>query len=247
MRATRHTFAHEVHTVTHIVERIYTLHLVHVRFIVHKIRIRLDGRSHRLEVSTLFEFHIHHTAVNASAERNRHRQSIAHTVNGTHSHRVPHGATRAKVRVAHTLWSQTFDEGAHHRVRTRVPTCRNHAHSTVSLGSCIERTTQIHDLRVDVEGVHCVNAQCKALFGINFHLTSGSSEDGHIHIFKFCNVFHHRIFRQLSRLFTFHTTAHHTSAHHVARSLDSFERIFTNVAITHDGSANFLFHIISVV
>ena len=111
-------------------------------------------------------------------------------------------------------------------------------------GGSIERTAQIYDLRVDVEGIHGVNAECKTLFCVSLHLSGGSSEDSHVHIFEFGDMFHHWIFRQFSRLFTRHVAAHHTSAHHVARSFDSVESIFTNVAITHDGSANFLFHII---
>ena len=72
MRLARYTFANQVHAVAYIVQVIHTSYLFHVRFVIHEIRVSLDGCFYLLEVGTFFQFYIHHTAMDSCTYRNGH-------------------------------------------------------------------------------------------------------------------------------------------------------------------------------
>lgn len=59
----RYPFANQVNAMTHVVQIVHTWNLFYMCFVIYKIRIRLDGGFHSLEVRTFFQFHIHHTAM----------------------------------------------------------------------------------------------------------------------------------------------------------------------------------------
>ena len=242
MRASRDTFAREVHTVSHVIERVDRFHGLNVRFVVDKIRIGLDGGGHLGEICAGLEFDVHHAAVNAGAEGNGHRKRVVYSVDGAHGHGVTHRAAGAEVGVGHALRRKAFHKGAHHRVGTGIPTGGHHAHGVVCLRGFVERATQIDNTGVDVERIDRVNAERKALFGVGFYAAGGCGKDSDVYILQFGDVLHHGIGGKFGRAINGTVAANHTGTLHVGRGLDGFEGVFTNVSVTDDGGANFLFH-----
>ena len=86
VRASRDTFAREVHTVPHVVEGVDRFDGMNMRFVIDKIRIGLDGGGHLGEICAGFELYVHHAAVNAGAEGDGDRKGI---VNAIDSERLP--------------------------------------------------------------------------------------------------------------------------------------------------------------
>ena len=185
MRATRDTFAREVHTVTHIVEGIDRSHGLYVRFVVDEIGIGLDGGFDPGEISAGLEFDVDHTAVNAGAEGDGDRKGIANAIDSANGNRVSHGTAGTEIRVAHALRGEALHEGTHNGVGTRVPTGSYYAHGVVCLGDFIEGAAEIDDAGVDVERIDGVDAEGQALFGVAFDAASGRGQDGNIDFLEF--------------------------------------------------------------
>ena len=66
------TFAHKVHTVTHVAYIVDALYLEDMRLIAGKIGVGLDGCCHLFELGTVFEFYIDHAAMDTFAKGNGH-------------------------------------------------------------------------------------------------------------------------------------------------------------------------------
>lgn len=104
----RNSLTYQIHTMSYIVQIVNAGNLNNMSFIVHKISIRLNSSLNSLEVCTLFQFYINHTAMNACTYRNSHGQSIFNTGNRADSYRVSHTATRTKVCISNTFRSNSL-------------------------------------------------------------------------------------------------------------------------------------------
>ena len=124
---------------------------------------------------------------------------------------------------------------------SRIPTGRNDRNSVVSLGLGIQRTAQVGNTRMDIEAVHCMDAQCQNLLGILLHTAGRRTEDGYIHTFQFLDIFYHRIVIQFGRTVLGTCTTYDTGNFEIRRSLQSLKHIVPDIAITNDGSSYF-FH-----
>ena len=69
---TANTLAHHIHAVAHVADIVYRRNGNNVSLIVREIRVGLNLFRNIFERSTVLKFHIHHTAMDAFAERNGH-------------------------------------------------------------------------------------------------------------------------------------------------------------------------------
>ena len=90
---------------THVTYIVNTLHLEHMCLVAGEVRISLDGSSHLFELGTLFELYIHHTAVDALTEGDRHRQGVLYTCLRAYADAVAHRHARTEVRIAKSFRS----------------------------------------------------------------------------------------------------------------------------------------------
>ena len=99
MGLTRNTLAHEIDTMTNVVEVINTRNLLNVSLIVDEVWISLDGSFNSLEISTFLKLDINHAAMDACAYRDGHRESILDTFNSANGNRMSHRTAWTEVGV----------------------------------------------------------------------------------------------------------------------------------------------------
>ena len=187
------TFAHEVYTMTYIVQGIHALHLEYVCLVGREVRVGLYLFGHLFKRCTLFKLYIHHTAMYAFAHRDSHGESILDSLLGTYANAVPHGTARAEVGVCQSLGGKAFHQGAYYAVGTWIPTGSNDADGTTLLGCLVQGAAEVNDEAVNIKTVHCVDAQFKAFQCVLFHRTGGGGKNGYINIFQFLYVFYNGI------------------------------------------------------
>ena len=68
-----YTFAGQVYTVSHVQQCVYARHLFYVCLVVNEISVRFNGCCHFLELISVFQFDVYHTAMNACSGRDSHR------------------------------------------------------------------------------------------------------------------------------------------------------------------------------
>ena len=95
----RDTLANKVHTMAHVAHSINAVYSKHMGLVVGEIWVSLDVLGHLFQSRTFFEFHIHHAAVDAFAQRNRHREGVFHAFLGANTNTVPHRHARAEIGV----------------------------------------------------------------------------------------------------------------------------------------------------
>ena len=113
--------------------------------VVGEIRVGLDSLCHLFKVSTLLQFYIYHTTMNAFTYRNSHGKRILHTGFRTYTYGVSHGTTRSEVGIGKSFRRKTLHKSAHHGVRTRVPAGRYDGNRTVFLSHRHEGSTIVDD------------------------------------------------------------------------------------------------------
>ena len=86
LRLAADALAHKVHAVPHVAHVVDALHLEHMCLVRGEIRIGLDVLRHILQLGSLFQFHIYHTAMDALTQRNGHREGVLHTFLTTYAH-----------------------------------------------------------------------------------------------------------------------------------------------------------------
>ena len=95
---------------------------------------------------------------------------------------------------------------------------------------------------MDIERVNRIDSQGKNLLGIFLARAGGSSQNGHVDVFEFTNVFHYLVGSQFCR-FVFCTVAAHDARNlEVGRSLKGLNGVLADVAVTNDGCSDF-FHV----
>ena len=152
---------------------------------------------------------------------------------------MTHRTARAKVGIGQSLGCKALHQCTHHAVRTRIPTSGNHAHGAILLGSLVQSASQVNNETVDVETVHCVDAQLQALQSIFLYRTGGSGKDGHIHIFQFLNVLYYGVSFYLSGASFATRTAHNARNFHILCSFQGFNGGFTNITVSYHCNSNF--------
>ena len=141
MGLTTDTLAHEINTMSYVVQCVHAIYLENMGFIIDKIGVCLDGGSHLVEIGSLFQFYIHHAAVYALTYRNGHGKCIFHASLRTHANAVSHGTTRTEIGVRDAFGGKTLHEGAHDTVASWIPTCGDNADGTTILSCLVERAT----------------------------------------------------------------------------------------------------------
>ena len=138
MGLARYPFTNQVNAMTHVIQIVHTWNLFYMCLVIYKIRIRLDGGFHSLEVRTFLQFHIHHTAMDTGSHRNSHGQSILHSINGTDCYGMPHAASRTEIGISNALRSDGFQQCTNYRIASRIPSGRNNSDSLTGLCRLIQ-------------------------------------------------------------------------------------------------------------
>ena len=170
-----------MNAMTHVANLVYRLHCKHMRLVVSEIRVGLYLCGHIFKSCAILQFHINHPAMNAFAQRDSHRKRILNPLLTAHAHAVSHAHARSEVGVRQTFGRQTLHQHAHDRVWTRVPSCRNNAHSAMFLTHRHQFRTIVQYVRVDVKAIYRVYPHSQILLGVCRALARRQSQDSHIH------------------------------------------------------------------
>ncbi len=228
---------------SHVLHVVYRLHGEHVCLVAREIRVGLDCLLHVLKLRSLFQFHIHHAAVQSFALGDSHRERVLHALLGTHADAVSHRHSRSEVGVRQSLRRKALHQRAHDRVGTRVPSGGDYRHGVVLLAHGHESRAVVKDACVDVEAVHGVDAEGEDFLGVFLAAACRRGEDCHVHVFQFGDVLHHLIVCEFQRLVLRSVAAHDAGYLKVGRGLESLNRELSDVAVTHYGCSN-LFHLL---
>ena len=150
----------------HVAHGIDTVDGEHMGFVVGKIRVSLDVFGHLFKGGTVFQFHIHHTAMDAFTQRNRNGKGVFHAFLATHTDAVAHRHARTEIGVRQAFRCQTLHQGANDGIRTWIPAGSDDAHGLCFLINRHQLAAIVNDGRMDVERVHGIDAQRQDLLGI---------------------------------------------------------------------------------
>lgn len=240
--------ADEVDTMANVVESLNRGNLDDVGLIVSKIVVGLDGSCNVLEFVALFELHINHATMDASAEGYGHREGILNTRFALDTHGVTHGTTGTKIGVGETFGRHSLHDGADHGVGTWIPTSGDDGSSAMLFGHRIERVAEVTNLSVDIEGVYGCNALSQDGFGGLGHGTSWGAEERNVHLAKLGNILNDLDASQFTRLLTFGVAANYASQFHIGSDGEGLDGSLSDVAVAHySNSLDFICHFIVVV
>ena len=169
-----------------------------------------------------------------------HREGILHAGLRLDTYRMAHAHAGAEIRICETLGSSSLHEGTHDRVAARIPSGRNHRHTSRSLGGGIERAAQVDNRGVDVKAVDSIDAELEILKGIFLDLACRSTEDSHIYISELTDVCHNLVGGQFGRDVTY-MTAHDARNLKIGSCLESLDSEMSDIAVA-DYGRTYLFH-----
>ena len=155
---------------------------------------------------------------------------------------MSHAHTRTKVSVRNTFRGNSFQQGTHNGVTSRIPTGRNNRHCVMSFRLGIQRAAQCRNTCMDVETIYCMNSQCQYFFGIFLNAASRGTKDCNIHILQLFNIFHYGILTQFCRTVLCSCTTHHSGDFKIGSCLQRLKYKMSDIAITNDGCSYF-FHL----
>ena len=227
---------------SHVTNVVNALHLEDVRLVIGEVGVGLDVFRHLLQRKAVFQLNIHHTAMNAFAQGDGHRQRILHTLLAANTNAVAHRHTRTEVGIAQALGGQTLHQGAYNAVAARIPTGGNDADGVGLLVQGHQAFTIATDIGMNVERVDGIDAQRQYLLGILLATAGRSSEDSDVDILQFSDVLHHLVVGQFSGFVCCSVSTHHTGNLEVGSGFQSLNTVLSNVAVTHYGCSD-LFHL----
>ena len=143
---------------SHIFQVVHAVNLDHMRFVVHKIVVRLDGSSYFIKIISFFHFDINHTTMNACTHRDCHGQSRLYTFDGFHGNGMSHAHARSEIRICNSFRNDRLQQSTNDRVASRIPSGRDDSNGIMSFRYSIKRTAQIDNTTVDIETIHRIDA-----------------------------------------------------------------------------------------
>ena len=150
------------------------------------------------------------------------------------THGVAHTHAGSEVGVGQSLGSGCFEQRAHYRVATRIPSGRYDRNSSGGLGCGVEAAAEVDDRGVDVKAVDSIDAGGHAVQGVSLHLTGGSGQDSHVYVVEHGDVGHHGILGYFRRNVR-RRAAHYSCDFKVRCSFEGFYSEAANIAVTHYG------------
>ena len=157
---------------------------------------------------------------------------------------MAHAHAGAEVGVGDAFGGAGFQQGADHRVGTRVPAGGDDRNRAGDLGGLVQRAVQLPDLGVDVKAVHGVDAFGKIELGVFLYRAGRQAQQGNLRLDRqLVDVVDNGDAGKLLRLLRAGIVANHADQLHILSGLDGLKGVMSDISISDNDYFGF-FHTI---